>query len=171
MQVVKYGLVFILIFYFSFLLLAPKRELYHLFEKEIYKSGIIIDGEDLEETQIGVKLIHPSIIYQGAKIAEAKEIKIVSMIFYSRITIEGIEDDAGMRNLFPLMPTAVVINYSIIEPGRLNITVYSDFGRAEGYYDLDTGILHLNLDKNADISSVKRYLKKSENGWYYEERF
>ena len=171
MQVVKYGLVFILIFYFSFLLLSPKRELYHLLEKEIYKSGIIIDGEDLEETQIGVKLIHPSIIYQGAKIADAKEIKIVTMIFYSRITIEGIEDDSGMRNLFPLMPTAVVISYSVIDPGRLNITVFGDFGKAEGYYDLNSNILHLNLNQDADIASIKRYLKKSGNGWYYEERF
>ena len=152
MQVVKYGLVFLLIFYFSFLLLAPKRELYHKLEKELYKSGIIIDGEDLKETQIGVELLHPSIIYQGAKIAEAKEIKIVTLIFYTKVTIDGISGSAGVKNLIPIMPTSVIMEYKIIEPNRLSIVIFGDFGRAEGYYDLEKYMLHLNIAQDADIS-------------------
>ena len=171
MQVVKYGLVFLLIFYFSFLLLAPKRELYHQLEKELYKSGIIIDGEDVKETQIGVELLHPTIIYQGAKIAEAKEIKIVTLIFYTKITIADLSGSVGLTSIFPIMPRSVVINYKIIEPTRLNIVVFGDFGKAEGYYDLKKNILHLDISKDDNISSIKRYLKKSKNGWYYEERF
>ncbi len=171
MQVVRYGLLFILIFYFSFILLAPKRELYHLFEKEIYKSGIIIDGEDVEETPIGVKLMHPTIIYEGAKIAKAKEIKIITMIFYSRIEIEDIEDDSAIKNFFPVIPKTVIISYNLIKPTVLNIRLLGNFGYAQGYYDLKNYKLHLNFGKDDNISNIKRYLKKSENGWYYEERF
>lgn len=171
MQVVKYGLIYILIFYFSFLLLSPKRELYHYLEKEIYKSGVVIDGEDIKETQLGVKLLHPTIIYQGIKVASAEDIKIATLIFFSRVSIEGISDDSGMKNFFPLMPKTAIMDYNILKPKILNITIFGDFGKAEGYFDLKSYTLHLNIAQDADISSIKRYLKKSENGWYYEERF
>ena len=171
MQVVKYSLIFILVFYFSFLLLSPKRELYYSLEKEIAKSGLIIDGEEIKETALGVELKKPTIIYEGIKAAKADMIKIVSMIAYSEISILNIKNDKAMSNIFPLLPTNVVIEHNIFSPYQLNIVAYGDFGTAKGIFDTKSMTLRMDIIKSNNIENIRQYLKKDKNGWYYEERF
>ena len=171
MQMVRYSLIFVVIFYFSLLLLAPKKELYYKAEQELYKSGIIIDGEDVKETPLGVELMHPTLIYNGIKVATAKEIKIISLLLYTKITINDIEDKAGLQNFFPLMPQSMLIIHKIWKPYKFDIKIVGKFGKAVGYYDIKEHIFHLNLNDDTNIAPIKRYLKKGDNGWYYEERF
>jgi len=171
MQVVKYSLVFILVFYFSFLILSPKRELYYSLEKRMANSGLIIDNEEIQETALGVELLHPTIIYEGAKVAKADMIKIVSMIVYSEISIVDIKSDKAMSSIFPLIPKNIVITHNILSPYILNIVAYGDFGKAEGIFDIKSMTLRMDIVEANDIESIKRYLKKDKNGWYYEERF
>jgi len=171
MQVVKYSLVFILVFYFSFLILSPKRELYYTLEKRMAESGLIIDNEEIKETALGVELKHPTIIYEGAKIAKADMIKIVSMIVYSEINILDIQSDKAMSSIFPLIPKNVIITNNILSPYRLDIVAYGDFGKAKGIFDMKQMTLRMDIVEVKSIDSIKRYLKKDKNGWYYEERF
>jgi len=170
MQVVKYSLIFILVFYFSFLILSPKRELYYAFEKKIERSGIIINGENIKETALGVELREPTIIYEGIKVANVDMIKIVSMIVYSKITILNIKNDRAMKNIFPLLPKNLVIEHNILHPYRLNIVAYGNFGIAKGAFNIKNMTIKLYIIKTNNIESIKRYLKKDKNGWYYEEK-
>ena len=150
---------------------APKRELYYSLEKRIANSGLIIDNEEIKETALGVELHHPTIIYDGAKVAEAKMIKIVSMIIYSKITIINIKNDKAMSSIFPLLPKNIIITHDILSPNILNIVAYGDFGKAKGIFDMKQMTLRMDIVEVKSIDSIKRYLKKDKNGWYYEERF
>jgi len=171
MQVVKYSLIFILVFYFSFLILSPKRELYYALEKKIARSGVIIDGEKVKETALGVELKEPTIIYEGIKVAKVDMVKIVSMVVYSKITILNIQNDKAMRNILPLLPKNIIIEHNILSPYRLNILAYGDFGIAKGIFDIKSMTIRVYIIKPNNIDSIKRYLKKDKNGWYYEEKF
>ena len=171
MQMVKYSLVFVVIFYLSLVLLAPKKELYYKVEQELYKKGLIIDGEDIKETPLGVELMHPTIIYNGIKVATAKEIKIITLFLYTKTTINDIKDRAGLKNFFPLMPKSMLITHKIWNPYRLDIEMFGKFGKAVGFYDIKEHLFHINLSDDKNIAPIRRYLKKGDNGWYYEERF
>jgi hypothetical protein len=168
---VRYTPLFLLLFFLSFLLLAPKRELYFQLEKEMAKSGIYISGESVKETTLGVELEHPRILYEGAQILSAKRIKIVTVLLYTRVVAEGMEAQKGIGMLIPVKAGNLLATYRIWEPGKIALELFGKFGRAVGYYDMKKSLLHLDIVEESDISTIKSLLKKGKNGWYYEERF
>jgi len=61
--------------------------------------------------------------------------------------------------------TSLKANQSILKPFKVKIDAVGNFGVVSGY------IIHLDLIKPKDINSIKRYLRKSSKGWYYESKF
>jgi len=171
MQMVKKGLLVLLVAILSLAIFAPKRELYYLIEEELMKNDIIINNEEIESGLFTLTLKHPEVYLKGIRVAEIGEVQLWTVFFYSTFSIETITVDASLKRFVPVEIEHLRASHQIFNFMNIAINGNGEFGSASGQVNLSEKKVHIDFDTESDTSKLKSLLKKGEKGWYYESSF
>ncbi len=171
MQVVKKGLLIIVVLLLSLAIFAPKRELYYMLEAQLMKNDIIIHNEEIVGGLFTLKLNHPQLYVKGIRVAEVEQIELWSLLFYSRLSINAISVDESIKNLVPTQIDNISISHKLFDPLTLFVDGRGEFGTANGKVMLDNRSVRVNMGDEKLIGKLKPLLKKGDEGWYYETAF
>jgi len=168
---VKKILLALILLPFLVLLLAPKTELYHLLEKRLAAQDIVISGEQIHTTPIGVRLEHPTFYVKGIPVATAQSVSLWSLLLYSRMDVEGLVFDPSLKNYVPSSVHSITLVHSVIDPLHIQGTLTDPTMTGTGTIDLTGRSATLQVSKLPASSPLKRYLKHTKGGWLYESTF
>jgi len=171
MQVVKKTALFLIVILLSLAIFAPKRELYYLLEEYLLQQDIVIDNEKIESGLFTLKLQHPDIYVKGIKMAEIREVSLLTLLFYTTITAGDIKPDASLQSWVPRQIDTVSLRYQVLNPMNITLKATGSFGVASGYISIKNRLFHLDITEAKSIDVLKPVLKKGEKGWYYETSF
>ena len=171
MRLVRDIILFIVALYIGVVLFMPKSQLYYFAEKQLKQYGVIIGNEELNSKLGSLEILHPVAYYQGADIARASSIKVMPLLFINRVEADSVELLNIAKKFVDVDITKLKLNESILKPYRVKIDATGNFGVANGYADLKSRIVHIDIIEPKDIGSIKKYLKKGEKGWFYESKF
>jgi len=149
--------------------LAPKKELYFLLEQELAKQHIVISDETITEGIFGLSVEGAVVYFDGASVATAQRIEIWSLLLYTSIDFTDLEVAQGL-------PTEIKVDtlnatHSILSPLVVDISANTSIGVIEGRVDADNGVARLDVvEPSNSIKRFKKYLKKDDKGWYYEQK-
>jgi hypothetical protein len=76
-----------------------------------------------------------------------------------------------MEKFVPIAIRELRAVYSLLHPMEVSINATGSFGSAVGSFSLKDRRLRLRLVKVGELGSLRPYLKKSKEGWIYEQRF
>ncbi len=168
---VKKAMLALLVVLFSIALFAPKRELYYLLESKLLQYDIVIHNETIEEEIFGLKLKHPELYFGGIKVAQIEEISLFSLLISSRLKANGLTIDESLHKWLPEKINHAILDYTLLHPKRIILSLEGSFGAADGYIALDQRVVHIDLTKEGSIEPLKPLLKKGAKGWEYETSF
>jgi len=171
MRLVKGILIFIVALYLGLIFFMPKSELYYFLEKQLNKQGVVIDNELLNSKFTSLEIEHPIAYYQGVDVARVSKIKVTPLIFVNKVEADNIELLNIAKKFLNVSVDSLKLNHSILKPYRVKIDAIGSFGIANGYANLKSRVIHIDITKAKDINSIRRFLKKGAKGWYYESRF
>jgi len=168
MQMVKKVIVIFIVILISLAIFSPKREIYYLLEDKLQKSGIIIDGEKIDDGLLSLSISHPKIYLRGALIADVEKIRLWTIFFYSRLAIGHIRVNSSLDKFIPSPILKFQLAYSIIDPTNLSILITGDFENITGRLSLKDKKVHIDITDKKLVNKFKSQLTKGKNGWYYE---
>jgi hypothetical protein len=168
MQMVKKAALFILLFWVALIVFMPKEELYFSLEKVLAKQGIEINEAKISEGMFSLDLQELTIYAKGIKVATVQEIQCFTLLFYTKITMDNISVDKALSSMIPVKLEKVQLTHSILLPMKVALTGEGDFGQVTGSIDLSERKIHIDFEKSEKLGSLRRQLKKGEEGWYYE---
>ncbi len=153
-------------------LLAPKQELYYLLEKSLKENNIIISNETLKDSWIGLKIDHADIYVEGAKIATNRELNLIFLFLYAKLSIEDLEIDKSLHRVAPKKIDNLTATYSVLNPLKVILKGSGSVGEIEGTVSLKERRVEILFPKPKDLNTIKKFLKKdTKKGWYYEKTY
>ena len=171
MRLVRGVLIFIVALYLGLIFFMPKSELYYFVEKQLNKQGVAIDNEVLNSKPTSLDILHPVAYYQGVDVARVAKIKVTPLLFINKVEADDIELLNIAKKFLNVTVSSLKLNHSILKPFRVKIDAKGSFGVANGYANLKSRVVHIDIVKPKNINSIRRFLKKGAKGWYYESRF
>ena len=169
MQVVKQIIVVLIVLPLAVMLFMPKKELYYLLEKKLYTQQIMISGERVQEGPLSLTIAHPVFSLAGASLARAEHITLWSLLFYTKADVKGVVVAEGLPAEVSIQ--TLTATHTLLSPMKITLSGESSIGALQGYVDLGTRTLHLDIAKAEKNKAVSKYLKKGQKGWYYESKF
>lgn len=171
MQMVKKILIALLAVFFSIAIFAPKRELYYLLEDRLMQYDIIISNEKIHDGFFTLWLEHPQIYFKGIKIAQIKRVDLMTLFLYSRVLADGLTVDESMQKWLPKEIGTLLASYQAFDFRHIALEAQGEFGKAQGYVALHERKIHIDFTEERSIENLKLFLKKGEQGWYYETSY
>jgi len=171
MQMVKKVILIFLAVFIASLVFAPKKDLYFLLEKELQKNGVVLSDEKIDSNLFGLDITDTKVYVENTYIGDIKNISLLTLLIYSDIDILEFNPVDSIKRVFPLAIKRAKVNYAIWNPFEVKISIDSSVGKINGFIDLNKRRVLLRfLDKNR-VHSIRTYLKRDKNGWYYEQSF
>ena len=171
MRLVRNLIIFIAASVIGLALFMPKLSLYYYLEKQLAQNGIVIYDEKTDNNIAYLKISHAKLSYQGADIAEIGSIKVTPWIVFNRIIAKDIELTGVAKQFLNIEIENFKATHSALKPYIVKINANGTFGVASGYVNLKQRVVHIDLSEAKDITSLKKFLKRGEKGWYYESKF
>ncbi len=153
------------------LLLAPKKEMVYLVEKQLATQGVRLGNAHIVPTLLGVTLEHPTLYVKGIPVATVQRLSLWTALVYTEIRIEGIHFDASLQAYLPKQIDRVRIKHSLLQPTRLPIAIDDAHHNGHGEVKLGERKLVIRMHTLPKDSPLKRYLKHTKEGWIYAKRF
>jgi hypothetical protein len=153
-------------------LLSPKQELYYFLEKELKKEGIIISNEKFTDRWYGFIIEDADIYVKGAKMVQVSKLELNIFFIYNVLKIEKIETNDAIHNVAPKQIEEAEIQYSILNPLKVDIDAKGSFGVAKGEVKLLDREVKILFPVVKDIKVFRKFLKKDKTeGWKYETNY
>jgi len=171
MQVVKKGLISLLVLWFALLLFMPKIEIYYALEKVLDKQGIQLNESQMDEGLFTLTLKDVTLFAQGVKVAHIDKIDIFTLLIYTKVTAQTFVVSESLSSMMPKNADNIEVRYSILDPLHVTLNAVGSFGTLKGYIDLKEKKIHIDFVEPKDIRTIRSSLKKGEEGWYYETSF
>lgn len=166
---VKNAIIILILVPLAIIFFAPKRELYYMLEQKLQDSNIVISGEEISTGILGVDIGHPTVYISGMPMAKATNIDIWSIFYYTKM---GASDVLVAEDL-PQQVSLENVNMSnmIVTPFDLSVDGVSSIGPLNGNLDLSNRFVRIDIDAQSAPKSLGMFLKKGEEGIYYESNF
>jgi len=171
MQVVKKALMIFFVVWFAFVLFMPKRNLYYKLEQALATQGIKVNEGSLSEGLFTLDIDDAVVYVKGIDLMHIKHASFFSLLFYSRVTLEGVVLDDSLKNMLPTQLEEATLSHVVWSPAHVGVSGRGDFGAFEGDIDLAQRKVHLDFTEVNVTGAWKRQLKEGEKGWYYETSF
>ena len=173
MQLAIKILIGLLIFYLSVLFFLPKKELYFLAEEQLQEQKLIISEEKIEEGNFNIKLSEGKLFFEEMNVANFENINISSTLFTTSAKIINFMPTPSLQDIIPVGIKTLLFNHSILNLYMVDVELSGNFGEAEGVVNLETREIKLffKSDKSKSFTKLKKFLKKTEEGWIYETKF
>jgi len=170
--------VFAIVVIFAIISFIPKHKLYYQLEDILSKQKIYLTNEISEDKFLVLSVKNPTIYFTDIKVAKIGEISLFSLMFYSKITINNIFINKHLKQFLPSRIDNLSISHNIFNPFVFKIKSNGKIGNLEGFIDLQTKILYIELHPskmmkvkyNKILSSMKQ--SNTKQGIYtYEYKF
>jgi len=171
MQVVKKILFGLLVSWFALIVFMPKEELYFSLERELAKQGIEINEGSIEESMFGLVLNNVTVYVRGIKIITIKKVSFSTYLIYSKVKMNELYSDKEVKSIVALHLEKAVLEHLIVSPLNISLRAIGNIGELTGMIALKDRKIHIDITDPKKVNSFKRFLKKSEKGWYYETAF
>jgi len=171
MQMVKKITLFTTIIYFSMIVFMPKTELYHTIEKALAKEDIRLNEVEIVEGLFSLKVNDITVYVKGIAIAHIDSVEFNTYLLYNTLTIKNIMVDESLHTQVPAQTDKIQLGHSIMSPLLLSVDSNGTFGSLLGEIHLDENKVKLHFIETKDISMLKIFLTKGEEGWIYEKSF
>ena len=171
MSLVKKTILIVLTLWISLILFAPKRELYYLLEKRLQKEQIVLSQERIRETALGLTITGGTLSIQGVKVGRIERIAFWTVLVYSDLEIENFKSDPGMAKFIDIEVSHADFRHTLLKPTVLTFFASGSFGDVKGTINLLDRSVKLRWLKTGEISALKPYLKRDNEGWFYERNF
>jgi hypothetical protein len=165
------GLLALLVLWTAILLFAPKKELYFLLEKRWEPEGVVVSGERIQETPFGLVLEGGELYYEGIDLGHFRRITLHPYLWINRIDIEEFTPAKTLEILPEISLHHARILYHPWRPKTLRVFADGSFGKVKGTIDWSKKMIRLRWIEFGEIQRIRPYLKKDEEGWYYEQSF
>jgi len=171
MQMVKKIFLSLLLFWVALLVFMPKEEIYFRLEKELAKQEIEINESAVEETLTGLVLKDSAIYVKGIKVATVDQITFFTVLFYTKVTVSGLQMDESLKNMVPERIETLVLTHTVVDPVHIKLFAEGSFGTVDGSISIKERTVHIDFIEAKEIGMIKSNLKQGEKGWYYETAF
>jgi hypothetical protein len=171
MRVVRNIILFLITLYVAFVAFMPKEQLYFYLEKELNKNGIVIYNERFKETPLSLVVSNGVVSYQGVDVARFSKLEAKIYLLFNQVELENVELLDLAKKALDVELEKLKASYIISKPFLVTIDAKGSFGTAKGYIDLKKKILHIDIVDVQNIIALKKFLRKGEKGWYYEQKF
>jgi len=168
---VKKGFLFLLLFWVLIVAFMPKEEIYFSLERELAKQGVEINEGEIKEHVFGLTLQDAVVYVKGIKVAKVEKIDLVTLLFYTKVTVTGVQISESLSNMVPERAETVVLTHTVLDPFNAKIFAVGSFGTIEGVISLKSRMIHIDFTEVKKIGTIKSSLQKGEKGWYYETAF
>jgi len=171
MQVVKKASMILFAVWLAFVLFMPKRNLYYKVEQALAAQGVRINEGSISEGLFTLNIDDAVVYVKGIDLIHIGHADFFSLLFYNRVTIEGIVADDSLKNMLPTRLEKAAFSHVVWNPSHVAIWGKGDFGTFEGDIDLSARKVHLDFADLNGTGVIKRQLREGEKGWYYETSF
>ncbi len=168
---VKKVLLFVVVLPWLLWAFAPKKELYYLLEERLADRGVVLAGEQLRETPVGLSVLHAEVYVKGVKVAAIEKMSVWSLLLYGQGAATRITLDPSFRQMLPEAVRHLTVTHSVLHPAILYLDIEDPQMTASGTVDLRTRAVRLTFAKAPSSELLRRRVKKSGEGWVYEQRF
>ena len=164
----------IFLFVVTFVMI-PKTSFYFMGEQKLFKKGVIISNEKINEGLFSFDISDGDIIYNDLRFANVSSAKLKLHFINNRLNIENINIAKEFQGFVPGKIKSIQIDHTILDPAFINISSTGDMGDIDGRVDLIKRTIKLSLTASKLMKSkYKMILKqmKNKDGIYkYEYRF
>lgn len=165
-------LVYIIVFYISFVLLFPKNEVINYVEKKFLVHMKVDTKIELTNSIEGYKAKNSTVYYKNAPIAVNQSLDINPFLFYNIIKIKNTTLEGMAGSLLPQKIDDILIKYTLLDPMNIHVDAKGQFGTIKGNIDLKTSIFSLDLTPsplmNTRYQFILRNMKKVGQIYRYE---
>lgn len=166
---VKKIVIIAVVFFLSFIILAPKERLIFLAEEKFAQNDIILSNEVTKAKLMGVEIANGEISIKGISVGKIDTIDIFSMLFYSSVDVENIKLDEASKGMIPISEFNLSLSHSLFSPKSLHLVLQHGANEVDADITfMDEGQLRIEVDDINGSEWLKPMMKKDENGWYYE---
>jgi len=171
MRLVRNILIFLIAIVAGFIIFMPKLSIYYYLEQKLAQQGVVIYNEKVNSTIGKFSLSHANISYQGADVAEVSYLEVKPLVAYNSVEARGVELVGMAKQFLNVGIDNFKAKHTLLKPYIVKLDANGTFGSAHGYANLKERILHIDIVDAKNISSIKKFLKRGEKGWYYESKF
>jgi len=157
-------LVIMFSFFIGFIIFMPKENIFFTLQKELSKQNIYINTQT-KNNLFTLNLKNSHIFINGINIANINQTSILTLILFNKINIHNIT-----INFNKLKIKTLYIQYSILNPLKIDINGIANFANIKGDIDLKTNTLKVYL-LNLTNNSIKSFLHRDQKGYFYVQKF
>ena len=171
MQMVKKGVLVLVLTWLAIVILMPKQEIYYKLEEVLDGYEIRLNEEKKSEGLFSLNLKGVTVYVKGINVATIDEVNLFTLLFYSSVELRSLLVDESLKTMIPQETTSAVLRHSTLSPLDVSVMASGSFGALTGNIDLNERTVHLDFNESKNIQMLKPTLKKSEKGWVYETSF
>lgn len=169
MQMVKKILIVMVAIFLSIIIFSPKRELYYLLEEKLKDNSIVIYEESIDSGFFNLTVKDAKLSANGFKhIATIGELSVTSFLFYSIITIYDVSFNDSIKSFLPVKMLNLKISHNIFSPNTLNLVAQLDNILKEAKIKMIDNKVRVEMSDINGTKYLAPFMKKGEEGWYYE---
>lgn len=155
------------------LFFAPKRQLYYLAEKNLAPYGVVLSGESIHDWGWVFALKNGALYYDDLFIANLNEISLMPLLVYNSLSFSSFALSEDMQQFLPGTISELRVYHSVVDPLRLRLSGFGDFGEIDGSVHLLDRNASLTLNPSATLLESNaiwlKQLKKQPSGEYLYE--
>lgn len=167
MKILLKTVVYILFFVFMLIVFLPKENLYFFALNKLKSQKIEAVHSEFKDTYVGLDIDKINIMYNKVEVSNISKVDFKTYLFTTNFDISDIRIDKSLNKFFPHSINYVNISHSIVDPLKINILSKFAMGECEGFIDLTTMTLKLNIDLSKSFRKkypmIVRNFKKVES--------
>jgi hypothetical protein len=153
------------------LVLAPKKQLYFMLQKQLAAQDIMITNGNINENPFGLSIEHPELYYKGIKVAEISNITLWTVLAYTHGNIDSVMFDPSLKSYLPEKIQNISFTHSVIKPLEASLAIKDNSMKGSGTANIKGKMFKFHFTKLPPKSPISVYLKSNKGGWDYERRF
>ncbi|MRJ03238.1 MAG: hypothetical protein C6I05_07300 [Epsilonproteobacteria bacterium] len=160
---------YLLLFILFIALFLPKRQLYYKAEEELYRYGVVISDEQIEEGPFSLGLSNGDLYMKGILVGNFEEVDLYPDLLFNGVLVRGFRRNRSISLIPDLTIERLLLFYTPFYPLKLLIRGEGSFGTVEGWIDLRER--KGEIDLFGEPKGLKNFLrlKKIEEGHYRYE--
>ncbi len=167
---------FVILFIYTLVVFLPKKELYYLGERYLAKYKVYISNETLSDLGIAFFVKDGTIYYEGINGGKVESISVILTLLYNKIEISDVAISDDLKDLVPGNVKSVSATYGVWLPHLVSLEGNGEFGEFDGDVNLIERKVKIVFNPSKEVETkftdqLRRFLKKTEEGYLYERPF
>jgi len=150
----------------------PKNEIVSYIDTKFLQAEKISHNLELDNKFFGYTGKDTNFLYEKNSVALVKNIEINPYLFYNTATLNKIKLQGMAGSVFPSKIENATAVYSVLDPTKVLLNISGDFGKAVGYFDLMSFMVHLEVTPSSTLKRnylfILKNMKKSNKKYIYE---